>query len=87
MHTYPKDTVFFIATDDNREWDTLSRVFPVERLIRATTNSSRDTSEGVRGAFIDFLCLAACAEILGSAGSSFSEMAAAYGDRPLCIVT
>lgn len=87
MIQYKKDTVFFIATDDNKEWDNLARIFPTERLIRATTNRSRDTSDGMRGAFIDFLCLSACAEILGSAGSSFSEMAAAYGDRPLCIVT
>jgi len=87
MRKYRSDTCFFIATDDNREWENLSRVFPAERLIRATTNRSRDTSDGMRAAFIDFLCLAGCAEILGSAGSSFSEMAAAYGDRPLSIVT
>ena len=87
MSTYPNDTVFFIATDDNREWEILSKIFPAERLIRATTNSSRDTSDGMRAAFIDFLCLAGCDEILGSAGSSFSEMAAAYGDKPLHMVT
>jgi len=87
MKKYKKDTVFFIATDDNKEWYTLLNTFSAERLIRATTNRSRDTSDGMRAAFIDFLCLAACTEILGSAGSSFSEMAAAYGDRPLCTVT
>ena len=86
MQTYPDDTVFFIATDDNKEWDTLARIFPAERIIRATTNRSRDTTDGMRAAFIDFLCLAACTEILGSAGSSFSEMAAAYGNMPLRIV-
>jgi len=86
MSKYPSDTVFFIATDDNSEWYTLLKIFSAERLIRATTNRSRNTSDGMRAAFIDFLCLAACTEILGSAGSSFSEMAAAYGDRPLRIV-
>jgi hypothetical protein len=85
MKKYPSDIRFFIATDDTKEWYTLLNTFSAARLIRATTNSSRDTSDGMCDAFIDFLCLAACKEILGSAGSSFSEMAAAYGGRPLRI--
>ena len=86
MRKYPNDTTFFVATDDVREWDALVSAFSEERLIRVTTDYSRNTLEGIHAAFVDFLCLASCGEILGSAGSSFSEMAAAYGTKALRII-
>ena len=86
MLTYDTNIFFFIATDDINEWDIITKSIPVERLVRANINHSRDTLSGIMGAVIDFLCLSKCSEILGSAGSSFSEMAAAYGECPLHII-
>lgn len=86
MLTYHTNIFFFIATDDNEEWEIIAKTIPVERLVRANINHSRNTLSGMFGAVVDFLCLSKCSEILGSAGSSFSEMAAAYGDCPLHII-
>ena len=83
MNKYPEDTVFFVATDDINEWETLLRAFSAERLVRAASDYSRNTLEGIRAAFVDFLCLASCKEILGSTGSSFSEVAGMYSGVPV----
>jgi len=86
MKKYSEDTRFFVATDDEKEWDTLLQIFPKERLIRASYDFRRNTRIGIQNALLDFLGLSSCREILGSAGSSFSDCAAAYGGIPLLIM-
>lgn len=85
MHGYPRSTQFFLATDDALERDLLVQAFP-GRVHFGATNLNRDSEEGGAQAFADLLSLAQCREILGSAGSSFSEIAAAYGGCPLHVV-
>lgn len=80
------DTMFFVATDDLVERSALVHRYPGRLLPRATLQLDRDTLAGVQGALQDFLSLAACRQILGSVGSSFSEMAAAYGGCPLLYI-
>jgi len=79
IKAYPADTQFFLATDDPKEYDTISMKIPDRKFLRACLIPDRNTQVGIEEAFLDFLCLASCTEILGSAGSSFSEMAAAFG--------
>jgi hypothetical protein len=85
MRSYPQATHFFLATDDALERDFFVQAFPGRVHFGATT-LNRDSEEGSVQAFVDLLCLASCREILGSAGSSFSEVAAAYGGCPLHII-
>lgn len=85
MAAYPSEQHFFLATDDAKERETILKAFP-GRIHFGATNLNRDSEEGGVQAFCDLLGLAACREILGSAGSSFSEIAAAYGGCPLKVV-
>jgi hypothetical protein len=86
LDSYPPGTMFFIASDDERERVGLVSRYP-GRVLLAARRLDRFSSHGGVDAFVDFLCLARCREIVGSAGSSFSEMAAAYGDKPLTVLT
>jgi hypothetical protein len=87
MDAYPAATTFFLATDSPAERAAILARYPGRVVTIPTECYHRDLLKGIQEAFREFLGLAACAEILGSAGSSFSEMAAAYGDRPLLVVT
>jgi hypothetical protein len=85
MREYASDTRFFLATDDPVEVTVLQEAFG-DRIIHGAIAYERHSLVGVQVAFLDFLCLSKCSEILGSVGSSFSEMAAAYGSKPLKLV-
>jgi hypothetical protein len=82
MRSYPSSTFFFVASDSDSDRDTLEQLFPGQILTAART-LTRDTIVGMTDAVKDFVALSRCSEILGSKGSSFSDMAAAYGDVPL----
>ena len=82
MRRYPSSTLFFVASDLNTDRDILEHLFPGQILTVART-LVRDTAAGMVDAVKDFVALSKCSEILGSKGSSFSDMAAAYGDVPL----
>jgi hypothetical protein len=83
MNAFPPTTQFFLATDDPVERKALMNSYPGRISVLPTTCYHRDLKEGIEQGFREFLGLAACSEILGSVGSSFSEMAAAYGGVPL----
>jgi hypothetical protein len=85
MYAYPPETHFFLATDDAREREQLIAAFG-DRIHFGATKLSRSSEEGLIHAAFDFFALARCSEILGSAGSSFSELAAAYGGCPLRVI-
>lgn len=85
MDAYPAATTFFLATDSPAERAAILARYPGRVITIPTECYHRDLLKGIQEAFREFLGLASCAEILGSAGSSFSEMAAAYGGRPLFV--
>lgn len=80
------NVVFFLATDDDEVEKELSQKYNV--IIHKTfgNSKSRNSSSGIKDAYVDMLCLSKCSKIYGSYGSSFSEMAALIGDVPLEIV-
>jgi len=84
MDAMPERT-FFVATDDPKEYEAMVARYP-GRIIQRAPALRRDTLEGIQDAFLDFLALSRCTEILGSSGSSFSEIAAIYGDVPIRII-
>ena len=86
MDEYPPGTVFFLASDSEEERIILRQKYPGRILIGAGILSRRDTVGTTEG-FVDFLGLSMCSEILGSSGSSFSEMAAAFGARALRVAS
>jgi hypothetical protein len=85
MDAYGQDTKFFVASDNAAEKARLMARYP-GRILVAATILSRGSQEGGQQAFLDFLGLARCSEVLGSATSSFSEIAALYGGCPLRVI-
>ena len=72
------DSFLILATDDMDVRNELEKRYK-GRIFFPSQVLDRYTKIGMREALIDFLSLSRCAKILGSRGSSFSEMAAMYG--------
>jgi hypothetical protein len=85
MDAEPVDTVFVVATDSENEKTFLTEKYK-ERVWFPAESLSRMTQKGMNSAVMDFMALARCKKILGSYNSSFSELAALYGDVPLEVV-
>ncbi len=85
MKQEPSTTKFFLATDDPNEKRSLEALFP-NRILSPAITLSRFTQKGMQDAVLDFVGLSKCSKILGSYSSSFSELAALYGDTPLQVV-
>ena len=69
---------FFLATDDAAVKHRLETKF-AGRIITQQTRLSRSDSEGMLGSVVDLWALAATKKIIGSFGSSYSELAAELG--------
>ena len=82
MDALPRAT-FFLATDDPAERAMITKLYPGRVITFPTECYHRDLKRGIEEGFREFLGLAHCSEILGSQGSSFSELAAWWGDIPL----
>ena len=78
------DGFFVIATDDEKTKNILQMYF--KDITFPSTIRKRNTEEGMIDGVVDFFCLARCPKILGSAFSSFSEIASLYGGSRLEIV-
>ena len=87
MDAYAATTTFFLATDSPVERGAIQGRYPGRVIALPTECYHRDLLKGIQEAFREFLGLAKCSEILGSTGSSFSEMAAAYGGCTLRLIT
>lgn len=85
MAAYPASTHFFLATDSASEKTRLRDAYG-DRLLTFDAPLNRDTAEGMKAGFIDFLALSRCTEILASYHSSFSEQAAEFGGIPRKVV-
>ena len=86
MKALPEDTQFVVATDSLSEKTRLLEEFGAARLFFPATSLSRMTRLGMKSALADFIALSKCKKILGSFDSSFSQIAAMYGDVPLEVV-
>ncbi len=86
MDAEPVDTVFVVATDSSTERILFNEQFN-GRVWFPATSLSRMTQKGMNDAVTDFIALSRCKKILGSYASSFSELAALYGDVPLEVIT
>lgn len=86
MDAEPSNTVFVVATDSSTERHALEDWYR-ERTWFPATKLSRMTQNGMADAVRDFIALSRCRKILGSYNSSFSELAALYGDVPMEVIT
>lgn len=75
-----KEVYFYLATDDSEIEKQLHKEFKCIPHINFATKKSRNTSEGMKDAYVDMLCLSRCEKIYGSFESTFSKMAAVIGD-------
>lgn len=78
------DGFFVIATDDEKTKKVLQMYF--KDLTFPSTILKRSTEEGMIDGVVDFFCLSRCPFILGSAYSSFSELASQYSGSQLEII-
>jgi hypothetical protein len=85
MTALPSTTKFFVAADSDDVRLPLEAAFP-GRIVTVAKDLTR-SKDGLEDALKDFLALSQCSQVLGSKGSSFSEMAALYGGKTLTVVT
>lgn len=72
------DTKVFLATDNNKIKEAFRERFG-DRVFFPKEEARRDSISGIRGGLVDMYTLAATGKIYGSAGSTFSPMAAKIG--------
>ena len=70
------DTRIYLATDDE----------PTKRIITSHAKADRESTEGIVEGLVEMYALSRTDIIYGSAGSTFSEMAAAIGNKPFEVV-
>lgn len=85
MKKEAESTKFIVATDNPSVKRELQAIFG-ERVWFPANSLSRMTRLGMQDALVDFLALSYCSKVLGSYDSSFSEMAALYGNVPLVVI-
>lgn len=78
------EVTFFICSDSDSAKKELKSHFG-ERLIVSKEKGERNNKTGMRGAVVDLFSLSRCHKIIGSYYSSFSEIAAQVGNKPLTI--
>ena len=79
------DTKVFLATDSAEVKQEFIAAFG-SHIITPKEDACRDSISGIRGGVVDLWTLASTQKIYGSAGSSFSPMAASIGGVPLEIM-
>ncbi len=79
------DLTIFLATDSEAVKQQLREIFG-SHLVTSQQEASRDSIQGIREGLADLWTLSKTRQIYGSAGSSFSVMAARIGGCPLQIL-
>lgn len=85
LSEYP-DLRIFLATDSDGVKREMRDMFG-EKIITPCVSAQRGNTEGIRGAVAEMWTLSRTMHIYGSAGSSFSTMAASVGGKPVTILT
>jgi hypothetical protein len=80
------ETRFFLATDDREEEERMGDLFGDRIIIFKKETRSRQELVAIGDAVVDLYCLASTSRIIGSNGSSFTEVAARLGQIPLTIM-
>ncbi len=75
----------YLATDDEGTKAALRKRYG-NRLITSDAEASRENTDGIRDALVEMFALSRTNHIYGSAGSTFSPIAACLGDVPITIL-
>lgn len=78
---------FYLATDCEETRDCLVKEFGSCVTFNDSAEFLKNTVEGARAAVVDLWCLSKCRGIIGSSGSSFSQMAGQIGGVPVKVIT
>ena len=73
------NTKFYVASDDDEVKETLKAKYPT-RIIALMDDTDRNSLEGMKFAVLDLFCLSKTKKIIGSVGSSYSQIAAEIGN-------
>ncbi len=79
------DLCIYLATDDEATKTALFSRYG-GRVLTSPAVATRDSTKGIREALVDMLTLSHTQHIYGSAGSTFSPIAACLGDVPITIL-
>ncbi len=79
------DTRIYLATDDEPTKAHMSERYG-QRIITSHAKADRESTEGIVEGLVEMYALSRTDIIYGSAGSTFSEMAAAIGNKPFEVV-
>ena len=80
------DTIFFLSTDSGEAEKKLKDEFQNRIITYENKELSRNTTKGIKDAFIDMLCLSRTNKIYGSYQSSFSHIASLINGIELQVV-
>ena len=75
----------YLATDDEATKDAMRKRYG-KRVIMSNAKATRESTDGIRDALVEMYALSRTCHIFGSAGSTFSPIAAALGDVPITIL-
>ena len=79
------DTTIYLATDDEATKTSMRQRYN-HRIITSPTQADRESTAGIIEGLVEMYTLSRTNHIYGSAGSTFSEMAAAIGQKPFEVV-
>lgn len=82
---YSKDLLFYLATDDKKVEEELKECYGEKIVVNRDCTRGRMSVESIQDAAVDLIMLANSDKIYGSVGSTFSEMAAEIGRKPLIL--
>ncbi len=77
--------LIYLATDDEATKETMRKRYG-KRVIMSEAKATRESTDGIRDALVEMYALSRTCHIFGSAGSTFSPIAACLGDVPITIL-
>ena len=75
----------YLATDDEATKEIMRKRYG-DRIITSDVKASRESVDGIREALVELFALSRTSHIYGSAGSTFSPIAACLGNVPITIL-
>ena len=75
----------YLATDDEATKAAMRKRYG-KRVIMSDAKATRESTDGIRDALVEMYALSRTRHIFGSAGSTFSPIAACLGDVPITIL-